>query len=69
MNRTMAAISILGLSMPTMAHEYVTLDEFNAGFGIDLAKTEITTETVAPASMYFLVLAGMSLRQSASKAY
>ena len=48
MNRTMAAISILGLSMPTVAHEYVTLDELNAGFGIDLAKTEITTETVAP---------------------
>jgi cyclase len=48
MNRTLTAIGFLWLGLPAVAHEYVTLDGFNAAFGIDLESIEITTETVAP---------------------
>jgi len=48
MKRILISTGILGLAMPALAHEYLTLDELGAAFGWDLEHTEIRTQTVAP---------------------
>lgn len=48
MKQILAAIGIFGLGLPSQAHEYMTLEELQAAYGMDLENTEITTETVAP---------------------
>jgi len=48
MKRILTVISILGLGLPALAHEYVTLEELQAAFNMDLENTEITTANVAP---------------------
>ena len=48
MRRILTAISILGFALSATAHEDVTIEAFNAAFGIDLETAEVTSETVAP---------------------
>jgi len=48
MKKAIAATGLLLLSLPTQAHEYMTLDELTEAFGMDLANAQIRTQTVAP---------------------
>ena len=49
MKRHLAAIATLtALMTEAQAHEYLTLDEMMAAFGMDVVNTDVTSETVAP---------------------
>ena len=48
MKRFLAVITMLTALIEASAHEYLTLEEMMETFGIDVANTEIATETVAP---------------------
>ncbi len=48
MRRIITTIGILALALTVKAHEYLTLEELQAAYGMDPANAQITTETVAP---------------------
>ena len=48
MFRYLAVVTALSAFMEASAHEYVTFDEMTSAFGMDIANTNIATETVAP---------------------
>lgn len=48
MNKMIAMLATILISVPAISHEYVTFEELSEAFGYDLENAEIRTETVAP---------------------